>query len=358
MGGMSLFGMMGGQPSIEGPGQPINGADKKGPMKGKSALIAGITGPLLSLLASKLSGGALPFTEGLAHFGKGFADTSLQNAKAKRQADFERENQLLDAAHKLITVDIPKLDPLIVQKFPSLGQLSQKYMQALSESSEGGIKITPKEQQEIITQYHLATASMGQATREQEDKDKMGDVEEQQRRETQGFANTLPQAEGVTPEERFGLAQEMQSDLAQKQFEAAMGKAEYEKPQVMKGYEDLGPLTGGQRTTLQSRKISMEDQKARRDLQLQMLRERLGSTQSRHKDRLWMQWQGRRAKYVSDNVSDPSNPDPMEVDKLEKTYEMMDPPPSQGGGGAPAPRPQAGHYDMEYVPGKGLVPAR
>src|SRR5688572_15064126 len=45
----------------------------------------GVAAPLLALLGSKLSKGSMGFGEGLAHFGKGFADTKYGQAMESRK---------------------------------------------------------------------------------------------------------------------------------------------------------------------------------------------------------------------------------------------------------------------------------
>lgn len=358
--GNNLAGMAGGAGS---PGQPTGGGKGKA---GKYALAAGI-GSLLALIGSKASGGALNFGEGLAAVGTGFAKDRYDALKQKRDADFTRENELLDAAHKLVTVDIPKLDPLIMQKYPQLGQLAQKYTMALAESGDGGKTITPKEQNEIIVQYHLATQAMGSAQHEQQTQDTQERSTEQDRLQAAQLTGANIPDPSVSQSEREGLISEGMGDISnlrQQEMAAKGAQAEASMPQVMPGYESLGKLSPAQRAALQGHIMSQEDNAARRTLQRELTMARIKASAGRQGNSLSARamnaWVARRAKYVSDYVKNPRSPDPAEVQRLEEVFEMMDQRPTGGEGlgqRRPTPSPAAGgKADLIFVPGKGLQP--
>ncbi len=349
------------QPPITSPGQPTGGGGMgKG---GKFALAAGLA-PLIAFLGSKMSGGGLSFGEGLASLGTGYAKSSYDNLKQKRDADFQREGELLDAAHKLVTVDIPKMNPLILQKYPDLDRLAKKYTMALSEGGDGGKTITPKEQQEIITQYHLASQQMGVAQREQADEDVRG----KQLLTQQGEAAELTGANipdpSVSEEERAGLVAEGMGDIAsgkQSALEAEKAKAAGSIPKIYPGFESFGPITQTQLGTLQAKKMEIdsrrEENAKRRTLQMDLVRERLGGAAGRQavgeSGRAYRAWVGRRAKYITDNINNPD--DQAERHHLSDQYDAIDPPPSAGGGGLHSTPAPGGGKNFTYVPGKGLI---
>lgn len=354
----------GNQPSITSPGQPTGGG-KKGPPK---FAVAAAAAPLIAFLGSKLSGGGMGFGEGLAALGTGYTQNAYGQLKQKRDADFQRENELLDAAHKLVTVDIPKLDPLIMQKYPQLGELSQKYTMALAESGDGGKTITPKEQEQILVQYQLATQAMGQAQREQGTKETQDRTMEQERSQAAQLTGANIPDDSVSPEERMGLIAEGMgdlSDLRQRKMAAEGAQADANIPQVMPGYESLGKLSAAQRAALQGHIMSKEDAAARRELQMQMLKMRLGASAGRQGNSLSARamnaWTARQAKYVSDNVKNPRAPQPGEIEQLKEVFAMMDPPPTGGEGlgvRRPSTKPSgtAAPADLIFIPGQGLKP--
>ena len=354
----------GNQPSITSPGQPTGGGKGKA---GKYALAAGI-GSLLALIGSKASGGALNFGEGLAAVGTGFAKDRYDALKQKRDADFTRENELLDAAHKLVTVDIPKLDPLIMQKYPQLGQLAQKYTMALAESGDGGKTITPKEQNDIIVQYHLATQAMGSAQHEQASSEQERKATESNRLEAAQLTGANIPDETVSAQDREGLIAEGMGDMAnlrQRKMAAEGAQADANIPQVMPGYESLGKLSPAQRAALQGHIMSQEDNAARRALQRELTMARIGASAGRQGNSLSARahnaWVARKSKYIADNVKNPRSPDQAEVQRLDEVFQMIDPPPMGGEGlGQRRPTPSApsstGKADLIFVPGKGLQP--
>jgi hypothetical protein len=195
-------------------GQPVGGG-KKGFMGGAGIAIGA---PIVALLASKLSGGSMGMSEALASIGGGFLNKKLEDQKTKKLQGLEQENKMMDLAHKSVQ-GLSKFTPETLAKFPQLSALSQKYQDALAND---GI-ISPKEAAEIVTQYQLAQADMALATKDQDTAsglaDRAAQFEQGRALQSEGqwktAAEGMPDADGVSLEEKMGLAKEMAFDDAQ-----------------------------------------------------------------------------------------------------------------------------------------------
>jgi hypothetical protein len=204
------------------PGQPTGRPGGGGGFDWKGAGKMAIAAPIVAALVSKLSGGSVDMGSALASLGGGFLNTKLEQQKAKRAQTMDQENRMMDLAHKSVQ-GLGKLTPETLAKFPKLQSLSQKYQDALAND---GI-ISPKEAAEIVTSYEMAKADMAAAglgqdeTRRSEQMTK--DFEQTRELRSQGrfadFADQMPNADGVTPEDKMGLAKEMIWDRENAQLE-------------------------------------------------------------------------------------------------------------------------------------------
>jgi hypothetical protein len=152
------MGQMGGM-SMTPYGNPPQGKEKGGSGLWKNAAM-GVAGPLLALLGSKLSGGSLPFSEGLAHLGRGFANTRFDMSMQDRDRKFRQEDDFIRMAHQEMQ-SLGEIDPEVMKDMPELQKLQMKYAEALGKESDGGTIITGKEASQIVALAGLARNRMG-----------------------------------------------------------------------------------------------------------------------------------------------------------------------------------------------------
>lgn len=152
-GGMNIPGTIGG-------GSMGGGGGTDFPQKKPSSWWALAAGPIAALLGSAVGG--MDYGEALANFGQGFANQKYETIKQRRKQEFDEENRVRDLAHESV-MNLKNLTPEVIQKFPKLQSLSQKYQDALANDG----KISPKEAQELIVFSKMAEADMAMAQNDQ-----------------------------------------------------------------------------------------------------------------------------------------------------------------------------------------------
>jgi hypothetical protein len=153
--------------------------------------------PLIALLGSKLGG--IDYKEALGAVGQGFANHKYESLKQKRAQEFDEENRIRDMAHES-AMKLKDFTPEVIQKFPKLGMLSQKYQDALANDG----KISPKEAQELVIYSKMAEADMASAKQAQkgmnEEQDFNREAELKQGFESEQMGRAMEGTEGAPPE--------------------------------------------------------------------------------------------------------------------------------------------------------------